>query len=109
MVRSSRRGSPVSAALARNRLGIPSVVFFVVAAAAPLTVIAGAVTTGYGVTGFGGIPVAFVTVTLILSVFAVGFVAMSRRIVNAGAFYTYVAQGLGRPAGVGAAWVALLA
>lgn len=105
----SRRVSPVNAALARNRLGVASVVFFVVAAAAPLTVIAGAVTTGYGVTGFGGVPVAFVAVALILAVFATGFVAMSRRIVNAGAFYTYIAQGLGRPAGVAGAWVALAA
>ena len=36
-------------------------------------------------------------------------VAMSRRILNAGAFYTYVTHGLGRPAGVGAAFVALAA
>ena len=44
-----------------------------------------------------------------LALFAVGYVAMSRRIVNAGAFYTYVARGLGRPSGVAAAFVALLA
>jgi amino acid transporter len=99
----------VTDALARNRLGVPAVVFFVVAAAAPLTVVAGAVTTAYSVTGFGGIPFAYVLVTVVLAVFAAGFVAMSRRIVNAGAFYSYVARGLGRPAGIAAAMVAVTA
>jgi amino acid transporter len=84
-------------------------VFFVIAAAAPLTVVAGGATTGYAVTGVVGIPVSYLVVAAILALFAVGYVAMSRRIVNAGAFYTYVARGLGRPAGVAAAVVALLA
>ncbi|MEV4824548.1 APC family permease [Micromonospora sp. NPDC049274] len=99
----------VTAVLARGRLGIPSVVFFVIAAAAPLTVIAGGATTGYAVTGVTGIPVSYLVVAAVLALFAVGYVAMSRRIVNAGAFYTYVTRGLGRPAGVAAAMVALLA
>ncbi|MGW3893219.1 APC family permease [Micromonospora chokoriensis] len=99
----------VTTVLARGRLGIPSVVFFVIAAAAPLTVIAGGATTGYAVTGVTGIPVSYLVVAAVLALFAVGYVAMSRRIVNAGAFYTYVTYGLGRPAGVAAAMVALLA
>jgi amino acid transporter len=44
-----------------------------------------------------------------MAFFAVGYVAMSRQITNAGAFYTYVTHGLGKPLGVGAAWMALLA
>ncbi|SCL33175.1 Amino acid transporter [Micromonospora nigra] len=103
------RPSNVSEALARGRLGVPSVIFFVLSAAAPLTVVAGVVTTGYGVIGVLGIPLAFLTVAVVLTVFSVGYVAMARRMTNAGAFYAYVARGLGRPAGVGAAWVALIA
>ncbi|MGC4886639.1 APC family permease [Micromonospora sp. DT227] len=99
----------VSAVLARGRLGTFHIVFIVIAAAAPLTVIAGGATTGWAVTGVAGIPVAYLVVSAVLALFSVGFVAMSRRIVNAGAFYTYVARGLGRPAGVGAAMVALVA
>ncbi|TDB80924.1 APC family permease [Micromonospora sp. KC721] len=99
----------ISAALARGRLGISSVVSFVIAAAAPLTVVAGGATTGYAVTGVTGIPLAYLVVAVVLALFAVGYVAMSRRIINAGAFYTYVSRGLGRPAGAGAAMVALLA
>ena len=34
---------------------------------------------------------------------------MSRRVVNTGAFYTYIARALGKPAGIGAAYVAVVA
>ncbi|MFU8851447.1 APC family permease [Micromonospora sp. SL1-18] len=103
------RPSNVSEALARGRLGVPSVIFFVLSAAAPLTVVAGLITTGYAVTGVTGIPLAFLAVAVVLTLFAVGYVAMARRLTNAGAFYAYIARGIGRPAGVGAAWVALIA
>ncbi|MFI7602084.1 APC family permease [Actinoplanes sp. NPDC049681] len=105
----SARPSQLSTALARDRLGVAAVVFFVMSAAAPLTVVAGVVPTGLAVTGLTGISIAFLAVAVVLAVFAVGYVAMARHIANAGAFYAYISQGLGRPLGVGAAWVALLA
>jgi amino acid transporter len=95
--------------LARNRLGVPSVVFFGVAGAAPLTVILGAVSTIYAVVGSTAVPVVYFAAAAILSVFTVGFVAMSRHIVSTGAFYTYITHGLGRLPGMGAAFVALVA
>ena len=98
-----------SAALARDRLGVPAVLFFIISAIAPLTVVAGVVTTLYAVTGLSAIGAAFVAVALVLIVFAVGYVAMARHITNAGALYAYVSRGLGRPVGVGAALVAALA
>lgn len=101
--------SPIQGSLAKDRLGVPSVVFFVMSAAAPLTVVAGVVTTGYATTQNIGIPFGFITIAVILGIFSVGYVAMSRHITNAGAFYTYVANGLGRPLGVGAAWMAMVA
>ncbi|GID91848.1 APC family permease [Amorphoplanes digitatis] len=101
--------SQLSTALARDRLGVAAVVFFVMSAAAPLTVVAGVVPTGLAVTGLTAISIAFLAVAIVLAVFSVGYVAMARHIANAGAFYAYVARGIGRPAGVGAAWVALLA
>ena len=106
---SPSRPSNVSSSLARGRLGIPSVIFFVLSAAAPLTVVAGVVTTGFAVTGVTGIPLAFLLIGAVLALFAVGYVAMARHTANAGAFYAYVSRGLGRPVGVGAAWVALIA
>lgn len=95
--------------LARSRLGTTAVVIFVMAAAAPLTVTAGGATSGFAITGSTGIPVAYLAVALILALFAVGYVAMSRHVVNAGSFYSYVSRGLGKPAGVGASFVAVLA
>ena len=79
---SSRRPSNVSTALAADRLGVPAVVFFVMSAATPLTVVAGVVTTGYAVTGITGLPVAFVVIGAILALFCVGYVSMARRVAN---------------------------
>src|SRR3954453_1462590 len=101
--------SQLSTALARDSLGVAAVVFFVMSAAAPLTVVAGVVPTGLAVTGLTGISIAFLAVALVLAIFSVGYVAMARHIANAGAFYAYIARGIGRPIGVGAAWLALLA
>lgn len=105
----TRTPDPITRALAADRLGAPSVVYFVLSAAAPLTVVAGVITTGYAVTGITGLPVAFLAVGAVLALFSVGYVAMARHMANAGAFYTYISRGLGRPAGIGAAWVALIA
>src|SRR5215471_15439692 len=101
--------SAVSRALARDRLGLPAVLFFVLAGVAPLTVAAGVIPTAYATTGLTGIPAAFLAIAVILAIFAAGYVAMARHIQNAGAFYAFVSQGIGRVAGVAAALVALLA
>ena len=102
--------SSIQGSLSKDRLGVPSVVFFVMSAAAPLTVVAGVVTTGYARHRHHRRAVRVHRDRRSPSaIFSVGYVAMSRHITNAGAFYTYVAHGLGRPLGVGAAWVALLA
>jgi amino acid transporter len=105
----STRSTAASAGLAPGRLGVPQVIYFALSGVAPLTVVAGVVTTAYAVTGLTSVPAAFYLVAVVLAVFSVGFVAMSRHIRNAGAFYAYIARGLGRPAGVGAASIALVA
>ncbi|MGO4533662.1 APC family permease [Leifsonia sp. 2MCAF36] len=93
---------------AHRRLGVPAVTFMIIAASAPLTVLAGGVTTTFAVTGVLGVPLSFLVLGVTLAIFAVGYAAMSRFITNAGAFYSYVARGLGRPTGVGASIVALI-
>ena len=103
------RPSVVSQALARDRLGVPSVIMFALTAAAPLMVVGALVSTAWGWVGVTGFPLAFVIVAAVLALFCFGYVAMSRHVQNAGAFYSYITQGLGRPLGVGAALVALLA
>jgi len=95
-------------ALAAGQLGVADLVFFTWTATTPLTVIAGLIVTGYAATGQTGIPVSFLLVGGVLAVFAPGFVAMARHVGNAGAFYSFIARGLSRELGVGAAWLALI-
>jgi amino acid transporter len=102
------RESTVARALAQDRVGIPSVLAFILASIAPMTVCAGVITTAYAVTGLTGIPFAFVAVAVVLGLFCPGYIAMSRRIRNAGAFYAFVTAGLGRVPGVAAALMALV-
>ena len=78
--------SNISHELARSRLCVPSIIFFMISAAAPFLVVAGAMTTAYAVTGITAIPIAFIAVALVLAIFSVGYVAMARQITNAGAF-----------------------
>src|SRR3954470_18232732 len=95
--------------LQRRRLGVPDLVFFIVAASAPLTAVAGGQAATYLVTGNKGVPFMFIPLGIMLALFAVGYAAMSRHVTNAGAFYAYVARGLGKVQAVGAAFVALIA
>ncbi|MFD4197181.1 APC family permease [Amycolatopsis thermoflava] len=89
-------------------LGAGSIVFMVVAAAAPLTVVAGSVPLGVALGNGAAFPATFVLCCVVLLLFAVGFCAMSRHVPNAGAFYAYVREGLGRAPGLGAAFLALV-
>ncbi|MFI1866061.1 APC family permease [Streptomyces jumonjinensis] len=104
-------GSPAAGAsgggLARGRIGTFDLVFFVVAAAAPLTVLAGVAPFAIGIGG-PGTPLGYLLSGVLLVLFAAGFTAMTRYVRNAGAFYAYVARGLGRTLGVGTAYLATL-
>lgn len=95
--------------LKKNTLGVPSIVFYIIAAASPLTVVVGLfpimISAGNGI----GMPGAFVVAAVVLMIFAVGYVAMSRHVTNAGAFYAYSTLGLGRIPGLGAATLAIFA
>ncbi len=93
----------------RKFLSTPKIIFLVVAAAAPLAAMVGnlpiALSRGLG----AATPAAFLFAGLTLLCFSVGYAAISRRVVSTGAFYTYVAKGLGKPVGVSAAFTAALA
>jgi amino acid transporter len=80
----------------------------VVAAAAPLSVVAGAFPIGIAAGNGASFPAAYVVCTAVLLVFAVGFTAMSRHVPDAGAFASYIAKGLGRASGTGAAFLAVV-
>ncbi|CAM5571373.1 hypothetical protein SCYAM73S_03383 [Streptomyces cyaneofuscatus] len=96
-------------ALRANRLGTPGLLLSVLAASAPLMVVAGVMPTVFGVMGIVGQPLLYVILGAVLMLFSVGYAEMSRHVHNAGAFYAYIARGLGPTAGAGASLVALVA
>ncbi|CDO27965.1 amino acid permease [Mycobacterium vulneris] len=91
----------------RGRLGVPAIVLMVVAASAPLSTIGGNVPIAMALGNTTGIPVAFIVAGVIFGLFAASFVAMSKYVTDAGAFYAYIRESLGRAAGTGAAVLAL--
>jgi amino acid transporter len=92
----------------RGNLGVASIVFMVVAAAAPLGVIGGVVPLGIAGGNGVGFPATFIVATLVLLLFAVGFTAMTPYVEEAGAFFSYVRKSLGFPTGIGIAFVAVV-
>ncbi|WP_255424320.1 APC family permease [Pengzhenrongella frigida] len=91
-----------------GKLGTTSIVFMVVAAAAPLTVIGGAAPLGMLLGNGVGFPALYAISGVILLLFAVGLAAMTRVVPRPGAFFTYIGYGLGNRMGLAAAFLALL-
>lgn len=90
-----------------NAVGVLGILFFVLSAQAPLTGIVGGVPLMLSLGNGSGVPGTYVLVGVMLIVFAVGFVTMSRHVEDAGAFYAYIGRGLGRPVATGSALSAL--
>lgn len=103
----THRPLPADRKLAANSVGVAHIVFFVVAAAAPMAAVVGATPPAFAF-GNVGVPGAFVLVGLLYLVFSAGFTAMARHVSSAGGFYSYIAKGLGRPFGVAGAFLAMV-
>lgn len=95
--------------LKKNSIGMGLLVFMVISAAAPLTGIAGAIPIAMLLGNGPGVPGTFVLMAIIMAIWAVGFVALARRVRNAGAFYAYAARALGGRFGGAVAMIAVLA
>ncbi|MBB4660571.1 APC family permease [Conexibacter arvalis] len=95
--------------LMQNAIAYPGMVFMIVAITAPLTTIASSysLSLGFGV-GPGTIALT-IAMAAVLAIFAAGYVAISRHVVNAGASYAFVAYGLGRRVGAATAMVLFIA
>lgn len=102
-------GKDHSTALRSGSIGVLGILFFVLSAQAPLTGIVGAAPLAAALGNGAGAPGAYLIVGVVIAIFAVGFVAMSRRIRANGAFYAYVTAAFGPRTGAGTAWLALLA
>ncbi|MEV8099834.1 APC family permease [Kitasatospora sp. NPDC085879] len=78
-----------------------------VSAAGPLGVVVGGLPLALALGNGPGVPVTYVVAAVVQFCFCVGYAALCRRVVSTGGFYMYVGRGLGRPAGVGTAMLAL--
>jgi len=92
-----------------NAVGLVGVLFMAVATAAPITAMVGNVpiAVGYGNGAFA--PAGYFVATIVLTLFAIGYAAMSKHITATGAFYGYISHGLGRIVGLGAGFLTALA
>ena len=92
----------------KGSLGVTAIVFMVVAAASPLTVVGGAAPLGILIGNGVGFPALYAISAVVLVLFSVGLATMTRHVPKPGAFFTYVGYGLGRSTGLASAWVAML-
>jgi amino acid transporter len=98
-----------STSLRKGTLGLFGIIFFVVAAAAPVAGMTGAFPVSVAIGDGAGAAGMFVAVGLLLLLFSVGYATMSHYVTNTGAFFAYVGRGLGIVPGVGSAFVSTLA
>ncbi|MDV7988593.1 APC family permease [Rhodococcus sp. IEGM 1374] len=91
----------------KGSIGTGMIVCIVLAAAAPLSVVAGSFPIGIGAGNGTSFPATYLVCTLILLTFAVGFAATGKFVRDGGAFASYIRLGLGRDTGNGAALLAL--
>jgi hypothetical protein len=75
-------------------IGVAGIVFLVVAAASPLTTVAGSLPVMIALGNGAGAPLTYVIAASVLLVFSVGYAAMSSAVTDTGAFYAYVTKGL---------------
>src|SRR5713101_9749239 len=95
--------------LRRHAVGIWCVLFLTVTGSAPISAMLfnTPLVTTYD-NGLGA-PAAFLFATVVLTIFSVGYVAMSRKVTTAGGFYSYISHGLGRELGLGTGFAAVVA
>jgi amino acid transporter len=103
---SAVRSTPVNSSELRGQLGVGSILFSVVAWAAPLLVVVGLMPSMIAFGG-NGIIAALAVATAILLLFSVGYTAVTRYVERPGAFYAYITAGLGKEVGLGGAFLAM--
>ncbi|MBI3214575.1 MAG: APC family permease [Mycobacterium sp.] len=92
-----------------NAVGLVGVLFMAVATAAPITAMVGNVPISVGFGNGAYAPAGYFVATIVLTLFAIGYAAMSKHITATGAFYGYISHGLGRIVGLGAGFLTALA
>jgi len=90
--------------LKRDSLGISAVFFCIATAAAPMTALLFNVPVIVSGVAWAA-PAAFIVALVMLLIFTVGYVEMTRRVTSAGGFYSFVSHGFGQTLGLGTASV----
>ncbi|MBO9532008.1 MAG: APC family permease [Solirubrobacteraceae bacterium] len=85
--------------LQAGALGPIQVLFLIVTGAAPLAAMVFNVPVTVLGSGYAA-PAAFLIATIVLTIFSVGYIEMSRRVSSIGGFYTFITRGLGRVPGL---------
>jgi amino acid transporter len=81
-------------------VGLMGVLFLTVTGAAPISAMLFNTPIAVGFGNGIGAPAGFLVATIVLTVFSVGYVAMSRKVTAAGGFYSFISHGLTRELGM---------
>jgi amino acid transporter len=100
---------PAPGGRTKKKITTGRVIVLVIAAAAPLAAVIGNAPLALSTDAALSFPAVYLLVGLTLLAFAAGYSKLSQEFRSKGAFYTQVGQGLGRPAGVIAAYCAAFA
>src|SRR5262245_15129951 len=92
-----------------NAVGIVGVMFMAVATAAPITAMVGNVPIAVGFGNGSHAPAGYIVATVVLSLFAIGYATMAKHLTATGAFYGYIAHGLGRIVGMASGGIITMA
>jgi amino acid transporter len=98
----------VQAVRLSGRMGTGALALTVLAFSAPLSVVSGFIPFTL-IFGGEGATFAFVAATIVLTLFAVGYVTMTKHVPKPGDFYAFISAGLGKTIGLGAAFLAVAA
>jgi amino acid transporter len=81
-------------------VGLAGVLFLTVTGSAPISAMLFNTPLAMGFGNGIGAPAGFIFATIVLTIFSVGYVAMSRKVTAAGGFYSFISHGLGRELGM---------
>src|SRR5438445_13401901 len=95
--------------LRKGAVGLAGVLFLTVTGSAPISAMLFNTPISVGFGNGLGTPAGFMFATVVLTIFSVGYVAMSRKVTAAGGFYSFISHGLGRELGTAAGLIMVVA
>ena len=89
-----------------GEMSVSSLVLTVLAFSAPMVVVSGYMPLAISTAGTGA-PFAFILTTIVLFIFAVGYLAITKYLTKTGNFCAYITAGLGKKIGLGSAFISV--